>query len=83
MEMSPTATLARPKRPINLTIRGDLLEAARAEGVNLSATLERALEEELAALRRRRWRQDNTAAIEAYNEHVRRHAPALSAARTF
>lgn len=83
MEISPTPIPARPKRPINLTIRGDLLEAAREEGVNLSATLERALEEELAALRRRRWRQDNTAAIEAYNEQVRRHAPALSAARTF
>jgi hypothetical protein len=32
-----------PKRATNVSVRGDLLTAAREAGVNLSATLERAL----------------------------------------
>ena len=67
----------------NVTVRGDLLAAAREAGINLSATLERALEEELAALKRRQWRLGHAEAIEAYNEYVGRHAPAFQGARTF
>ncbi|HEX4648637.1 MAG TPA: type II toxin-antitoxin system CcdA family antitoxin [Steroidobacteraceae bacterium] len=81
--LSRSAAPAAPKRAINLTVRGDLLQAAREERVNLSAILERALEEELAALKRRRWRLEHARAIEAYNAHVRRHSPALQGTRTF
>ena len=79
----PTPVAARPKRATNVTVRGDLLAAAREAGINLSATLERALEEELAALKRRQWRLGHAEAIEAYNEHVGQHAPAFQGARTF
>ena len=37
-----------PKRATNVSVRSDLLSAAREAGVNLSAALERALTEELA-----------------------------------
>jgi antitoxin CcdA len=59
-----------PKRATNVSVRTDLLEAAREAGVNLSATLERALIEELASVRRARWLEENREAIAAYNEHV-------------
>lgn len=58
------------KRATNLSVRGDLIDAARAVGVNLSALLERALVEELARLRRLQWRADNAEAVGAYNDHV-------------
>lgn len=58
------------KQATNLSIRGDLIAAAREAGINLSATLERALIEELARARQRRWLADNREAIEAYNELV-------------
>jgi len=61
---------AASKRATNVSIRTDLLEAAREAGVNLSATLERALAEELAVKKRARWREENRDAIAAYNEHV-------------
>jgi antitoxin CcdA len=83
MSMPQTPVPARPKRAVNLTVGADLLEAAREERVNLSATLERALEEELRALKRRRWRREHEEAIQAYNEHVSRHLPALADTRTF
>jgi antitoxin CcdA len=51
-------------------VRSDLLSAAREAGVNLSATLERALTEELAEVKRKRWREDNRDAIAVYNEHI-------------
>jgi antitoxin CcdA len=58
------------KRPTNVSVRGDLLDAARAAGVNLSALLERALREELARHNRLQWRAENLRAIAAYNEHL-------------
>jgi antitoxin CcdA len=59
------------RRPTNLSVRADLAAAARTAGVNLSALLERALELELARVRRRQWREENLGSIEAYNRYVR------------
>jgi antitoxin CcdA len=62
-----------PKRATNVSVRSDLLDAAREAGVNLSATLERALTEELAEAKRKKWREENREAIQAYNEHIEKH----------
>jgi antitoxin CcdA len=62
-----------PKRAANVSVRGDLLDAARAAGLNLSATLESALERTLAEEKHRRWRAENREAIEAYNDFVDKH----------
>lgn len=72
-----------PKRPTNVSIRGDLLVAARKAGLNLSATLERALIEELAESRRKKWREENREAIAAYNERVDRHGVFAASIRRF
>lgn len=81
--MARPRTAKSVKRATNVSIRSDLLDAARAAGVNLSATLERALEEELVAVNRRKWRQENREAIKAYNGHVRKHGPFSNGSRTF
>lgn len=67
------STATAPKRATNVSIRADLLAAARSAGINLSATLERALAEEFGAAERRKWREENREAIRAYNEHVEKH----------
>jgi antitoxin CcdA len=61
------------KRATNLSVRSDLIEAARTARLNLSALLERALEEELVRLKWRQWREENAASIAAYNRHVKDH----------
>ena len=61
---------AAAKRPINLSVRGDLIDAARAARVNLSTLLERAVSEELVRLRSRRWREANGPAIATYNRYI-------------
>jgi antitoxin CcdA len=71
------------KRATNVSVRSDLLEAAREAGVNLSATLERALMEELAEARRKKWRQENRDAIAAYNEYVEKHGMFSDGVRLF
>jgi antitoxin CcdA len=71
------------KRPTNVSIRSDLLAAAREAGVNLSATLERALADELAKGRRRRWREENREAIARCNEFVEEHGVFGDRLRTF
>ena len=71
------------KRATNVSIRTDLLDAARQAGINLSATLERALAEELATVRRARWRKENREAIAAYNDHVDKHGTFSDGVRSF
>ena len=58
------------KKATNVSARIDLLEAARVCGVNLSATLERALIEEIKHTQRRKWHEENQEAIALYNENV-------------
>jgi antitoxin CcdA len=58
------------KKAVNVSIQSELLDAARAEDINLSATLELALANQLRIRRRDRWRSENAAAIEAYNNDV-------------
>jgi antitoxin CcdA len=71
------------KRATNVTVRGDLLAAARAAGVNLSALLERALTEELAHLNRLRWHAQNVEAVETYNDHLQQHGTCSAHWRRF
>ena len=71
------------KRATNVSIRSDLLDAAREAGVNLSATLERALAEELASVMRKRWREENHDAIAAYNDYVDEHGTFSDNLRSF
>jgi antitoxin CcdA len=71
--MSLASSPAKPrKRPVNVSIRADLVEEAKAFGTNLSAVLERALEEEHLQKRRGAWRMENRAAIEEANEELAR-----------
>jgi antitoxin CcdA len=64
---------AVPKRPVNLTVSLEILEAAREARVNLSALLEHALVGELARLRSEWWREENARAIGAYNGYLASH----------
>ena len=79
--MSRSRTAA--KRAANVSVRSELLDAAREAGLNLSATLESALERELAELKRHQWRQDNRDAIATYNEHVEKHGTFSDDVRSF
>ena len=59
-----------PKKPTNLSINSDLLSKARKMNINLSATLENELARQLKIKQKEEWLQENTKAIQAYNDFV-------------
>ncbi len=62
-----------PKKPTNLSVNSDLLQRTRNMNINLSATLEKALINELSKAEAERWAKDNKKAIKAYNEFIEEH----------
>lgn len=68
--MSHVFNLNAPKKPTNVSINSDLLDKAKGLNINLSATLEAALTEQLRAAQRTQWKAENAKAIEAYNRFV-------------
>lgn len=68
MESSPN-----DRRPVNVSLRQELLAAAREARINLSALLEHALTEELVRIKWLEWRRQNAGAIAAYNGYVKTH----------
>jgi len=79
----PKSRTATSKRATNVSVRGDLLAAAREAGINLSAALERALAGELAKVKRKKWRQENRDAIAAYNALVEKNGTFSDDVRSF
>lgn len=65
-------TAAATKKPTNVSVRTDLLQEAKARRINLSATLEAALEAALRDARAAAWQEENRAAMAAYDAHVER-----------
>jgi len=55
------------KKATNLSINSDLLSKAKTLKINLSATLELALENELRISEREKWQKNNKRAIEVLN----------------
>jgi len=71
------------RKPANLSINSDLLKRARDHGINLSATLEHALIEQLKQRAREDWRIENRGAIATYNTHVEKNGVFSDGGRSF
>jgi antitoxin CcdA len=68
------ASARRPRKtPTNLSLRGDLVQRAKALGLNLSEVVEGALEKAIRAAEQARWLAENEEAIEYYNDFVENH----------
>lgn len=61
------------KKPTNVSINTELLFKAKQLKINLSATLEAALLEVITTKQRELWKQENQAAIKAYNQMIESH----------
>ncbi|AMV73070.1 hypothetical protein JCM30471_14850 [Desulfuromonas carbonis] len=68
--MEAAYNLSAPKKATNVSINSDLLQQAKAFGINLSRALEDRLAELVAQQRRQLWLQENAEAIDAYNGRV-------------
>lgn len=72
-----------PKKPTNVTIDSDLLAQAKELKINISATLEIALIEQVRTRQRELWRHENLAAIQSYNQLVEEHGSLGDELRSF
>jgi antitoxin CcdA len=77
------STARRSKKAVNVSISADLLQAARNREMNLSATLEAAIQHELRQLDKREWLELNENAIQAYNRDVAEQGTFSDGLRTF
>tara|TARA_R110001599_G_scaffold1644_2_gene8165 strand:- start:2177 stop:2440 length:264 start_codon:yes stop_codon:yes gene_type:complete len=76
--MSATTRLQGPKRrPINLTIREDILSEAKALKLNASKAAEAGIEAAIKQVREENWRVENREAIAAHNQRVSESGPLL------
>jgi antitoxin CcdA len=73
----------RSKKAVNVSISADLLQAARDNEINLSATLEKAVEHELRQFHKSEWLEKNKDAMQAYNRDVEEHGAFSDGFRSF
>jgi antitoxin CcdA len=71
------------RRPANLSIDSELLDAAKDLEVNVSRAAETGIEEAVRKARRERWLEENREALESYNEYIRKHGLPLEKYRMF
>ncbi len=81
--MQSTHNANAPKKAANLSINEDLLAKAREMNINLSATLEQALNEALRQRQKEQWLAENREAMAAYNAHVEKHGVFSDGLRSF
>jgi antitoxin CcdA len=71
------------RRPTNISLNEAHLAEARALGINVSQACERGLVQEIQAVRAERWREENRAALESYNQFVEERGLPLEKLRLF
>ncbi len=74
MPANPDATAPR-RRSVNLTIREDVVAAAKALRLNASKAAEAGIVEAIARAREKEWLDENQAAIKAHNARIARSGP--------
>jgi antitoxin CcdA len=71
------------RRPVNLSLDAELVERARALGVNLSQSLEASLRDIIREAEAKAWRRNNKDSIAAANEELERNGLWSDGLRTF
>ncbi|MFT5705341.1 MAG: antitoxin CcdA [Shewanella sp.] len=81
--MRDTLNKQAPKKAANLSLNSSLLAEAKRLNINLSATLEKALEKEVTQRLKSEWLEQNSDAIEACNELTETHGLFSDSYRAF
>jgi antitoxin CcdA len=71
---------ATKRRPINLTIRADILREAKALGLNSSQAAEAGLVAAIKKAREHAWLKENAKALHAHNERIDKTGPLITPA---
>jgi antitoxin CcdA len=58
------------KKAVNLSLDGDVLAKAKAEGINLSAALEETVRAKISSIEAERWKRENADALHAMAQRI-------------
>ena len=72
---APRVAYNAAKQRLNVTVRGDLIERARAAGLNISSVVEESLTERLRKAEGERWLAENAEAIAYHKARIERDGP--------
>lgn len=76
-------TQSRNKKAANVSVNAELLAKAKSLNINLSATLEAALKEQVRLKEQAQWLKENDEAIQAYNAFVEKNGSFSDSVRKF
>lgn len=71
------------RKPTNVTIDAALVEEAKALGINMSQLAEEALAKAVSEEKSRRWKIENRAKLDAWNDYVDKNGLPLAKYRLF
>ncbi|MGE4444951.1 MAG: type II toxin-antitoxin system CcdA family antitoxin [Candidatus Altimarinota bacterium] len=71
------------KKATNISINSELLEKAKKYKINISANVEKTLEELIRQYEIQNWEKENKEAIESYNERIAKNGVFSDASRSF
>jgi antitoxin CcdA len=71
------------KKTVTVTLEPELIQEARAAGINLSQTLRNALKAEIKEIEAARWKKENEAAIDYLNQLTEENGLLSDTYRTF
>lgn len=72
-----------PKKPTNVSLCSELVDAAKELGLNISEACQAGLASEVKNAREAAWKEENRVAIESWNEYTRKHGLPLAKYRQF
>ena len=75
--------ITSPKKATNITLSADVLNEAKALGINISQACDQFLRDLVRSEQERRWQTDHAEFIAAYNAGVERDGLPLDAWRSF
>ncbi|WP_181166098.1 MULTISPECIES: type II toxin-antitoxin system CcdA family antitoxin [unclassified Mesorhizobium] len=77
------STQKSQRKSVNTSIDAQLIEDAKALGINISRAAEAGIAKAIAAEKTRRWQEENKEAIESSNAYVERNGLPLAKYRLF
>jgi len=81
--MNRPARFEGPKKATNVSLNAELVEEARKLGINVSEACQSGLAAQVKAARDAAWKQENRAAIESWNDYIRKNGMPYDTYRQF
>lgn len=83
MAINRPARFEGPKKATNVSLSAELVEEARRLGINVSEACQTGLAAEVKKAREAAWKEENRAAIESWNDYIRKNGMPYDQYRQF